>query len=85
MKEKTGEMDDQLSWFIEDSKESPFDFKQTELEPVAAFGTNAEVGKDEETGINTTILCIFEMVETRYDGASRVPGSSILEELELII
>lgn len=40
-----------------------YDFEQTELETVAALCADAEVGKDEETGVFVVVLGVFKVVQ----------------------
>lgn len=68
-----------------EKKNRPDDFKEAELETVAALCADAEVWKDKETGVLVVVLWILEMVETGHDRARCAASAAILEPVKLSV
>ena len=57
----------------------PDDLKKTELEAVAAFCSDAEVGEHEEAGVGVLVFAVLEVIKGRHDRAGGAARLAILE------
>lgn len=62
-----------------------YDFEERQLEAIAAFRANRQIGEYEETCIFTAILVVFEMVERRDDGTGGVARFAVFQEMKLLV